>query len=172
MREQEPFFKRWSRLKVEQKEQVKPPSSKIASKSQDVAISPSEEKELEEKPVAELPPVESLTKDSDFTAFLRKGVPEALRQQALHKLWASDPAFAAPDPLDFQNVDYTKLVTGEVVTSSYEVGKGFADRLDELTKDEAATKAPVEPAAAVQTEPKAADDSTAKDGGDVPPSRT
>lgn len=42
--------------------------------------------------LAELPSVESLTADSDFTLFLRKGVPRALRTAALRKLWLSDPA--------------------------------------------------------------------------------
>jgi hypothetical protein len=37
-----------------------------------------------------LPPIESLGPDSDYTVFLRKGVPEALRQAALRKAWMSD----------------------------------------------------------------------------------
>lgn len=41
---------------------------------------------------ASLPPVESLTAESDFTAFLRKEVPEALKRAALRKAWALDPA--------------------------------------------------------------------------------
>lgn len=41
---------------------------------------------------ASLPPLESLTLESDFTAFLRKEVPEALKRAALRKAWALDPA--------------------------------------------------------------------------------
>lgn len=41
---------------------------------------------------ASLPPLESLTTESDFAAFLRKGVPEPLRRAALRKAWALDPA--------------------------------------------------------------------------------
>jgi hypothetical protein len=40
---------------------------------------------------ATLPPLESLGPESDYTVFLRKGVPEALRLAALRKAWTSDP---------------------------------------------------------------------------------
>src|SRR3546814_6644375 len=45
-----------------------------------------------EDPNADLPPIESLDKDSDYTAFLRAGVAPELRKQALGKLWRSDPS--------------------------------------------------------------------------------
>jgi hypothetical protein len=41
---------------------------------------------------ASLPSLDSLTAASDFTAFLRKEVPEALRRAALRKAWSVDPA--------------------------------------------------------------------------------
>ncbi|MBR0679365.1 DUF3306 domain-containing protein [Roseomonas eburnea] len=41
---------------------------------------------------ASLPPIEDLTAESDFTAFLRKEVPEAIKRAALRKAWAIDPA--------------------------------------------------------------------------------
>lgn len=126
----EGFLKRWSRLKSKEREQVRRPPSPPTSRSQEAALTAANEKKIDEKFVSELPPVETLTKDSDFTAFLREGVPEALRQQALRKLWASEPTIAAPDPLDFQNVDFARLVTGDAVATSYEVGKGLADRID------------------------------------------
>jgi hypothetical protein len=39
-----------------------------------------------------LPPIESLTAASDIAAFLREGVPLALRNAALRRIWALDPA--------------------------------------------------------------------------------
>jgi hypothetical protein len=39
-----------------------------------------------------LPKLEELTGTTDITAFLRKGVPEHLRNEALRKSWALDPA--------------------------------------------------------------------------------
>lgn len=42
--------------------------------------------------IASLPPIESLTLESDIAAFLRKEVPEALKRAALRKAWTLDPA--------------------------------------------------------------------------------
>ena len=39
-----------------------------------------------------LPRLEDLTGESDLSAFLREGVPEALRSAALRKVWSLDPA--------------------------------------------------------------------------------
>jgi hypothetical protein len=55
----------------------------------------------------ELPPVESLTFDSDFTAFLQPKVDEALRRQALRTLFR-DPRFNVMDGLDVYIDDYSK----------------------------------------------------------------
>ena len=56
---------------------------------------------------SELPPVDSLTFDSDFTGFLRPGVDPGTRQAALRKL-LRDPRFNAMDGLDVYIDDYTK----------------------------------------------------------------
>ena len=42
--------------------------------------------------LSSLPKLEDLTETTDITAFLRKGVPESLRNAALRKSWALDPA--------------------------------------------------------------------------------
>jgi hypothetical protein len=54
-----------------------------------------------------LPDVESLTFDSDFSAFLRPDVDESLKRNALRKLF-SDPHFNVMDGLDVYIDDYTK----------------------------------------------------------------
>ena len=54
-----------------------------------------------------LPPVESLTIDSDFTAYLQPEVDESVKRQALRKLFA-DPRFNVMDGLDVYIDDYTK----------------------------------------------------------------
>ena len=56
---------------------------------------------------ASLPPVESLSLSSDFTAFLKEEVSEALRRKALHKLF-SDPHFNQMDGLDIYIDDYSR----------------------------------------------------------------
>ncbi len=56
---------------------------------------------------AELPPVDTLTSESDFTAFMRPGVDEVQKRGALKKLF-SDPRFNVMDGLDTYIDDYTK----------------------------------------------------------------
>ena len=57
--------------------------------------------------VSDLPPVESLTIDSDFTAYLQPKVDEALKRRALRQLFR-DPHFNVMDGLDVYIDDYTK----------------------------------------------------------------
>jgi hypothetical protein len=56
---------------------------------------------------AVLPPVDSLTPQSDFTAFMRPEVDESLKRAALKKLFA-DPHFNVMDGLDTYIDDYSK----------------------------------------------------------------
>lgn len=55
----------------------------------------------------QLPAVEGLTLDSDFSAFLKEEVSEVLRRKALHKLF-SDPHFNRMDGLDIYIDDYSR----------------------------------------------------------------
>ena len=57
----------------------------------------------------DLPDIESLDKDSDYTTFLREGVPEVLRNQALRKLWRSDPVLPCLDGLNDYDENFTLL---------------------------------------------------------------
>lgn len=120
----EGFLNRWSRLKREGAgpEEVPP--------EPDLSPEPPEPVRIED-----LPPVASLTRDSDFTVFLRPDVPPGLKRAALRKLWTSDPVLAnLDDPRDYAE-DYTGIGTVEqVVKTLYRVGQGF------LTED-----APAEP---------------------------
>ena len=54
-----------------------------------------------------LPPIESLTIDSDFAVFLQPTVEETLKRKALKKLFA-DPRFNVMDGLDVYIDDYSK----------------------------------------------------------------
>ena len=86
----------------------------------------------EDEVVSDLPPVEGLNFQSDFTAFMRKNVPEALRRAALRKLWGSDPVLANLDGLNDYCEDFN--VTDTPITlaqTSYRVGKGYFDEAEE-----------------------------------------
>ncbi len=56
--------------------------------SPDAASEPAEAAE----PLPELPSLDALTRESDLAPFLRAGVPTALRNAALRRMWSIDPA--------------------------------------------------------------------------------
>jgi hypothetical protein len=65
---------------------------------------------------ADMPPLESLTAESDFTQFLAEGVSDALRRAALRKLFHL-PEFNILDGMNDYDEDYTNFEKlGEVVT--------------------------------------------------------
>ena len=76
------FLSRWSRRKREAKAE---PETKPAE-------APEEEFTKEEFDVSTLPSLESLDAASDYAAFMKQGVPKALRLAALRKAWTTDPA--------------------------------------------------------------------------------
>jgi hypothetical protein len=81
------------------------PASHDAAPAQ--AIAPDAPRALDAASPATLPPVDTLTFDSDFKPFLAKGVDPAVRQAALRKL-LHDPRFNVMDGLDVYIDDYTK----------------------------------------------------------------
>lgn len=90
---EEGFLSRWSRRK-RAVEAGRPAEEPVADEAAPAAPASPDPVSEEEPPfdVTTLPPVESLTIESDFAAFLRKEVPEALKRAALRKAWSLDPA--------------------------------------------------------------------------------
>jgi Protein of unknown function (DUF3306) len=84
----------------------------------------------------DLPDIETMTYDSDFTAFLREGVPEFLKRQALRKLWASNPILANLDGLnDYDPLTMTFLEQLEGAAEPIaEVGRGLRDKIMEAKR--------------------------------------
>lgn len=83
------FLARWSQRKQEAKQPEPKPDAPAAD------ASPPPEPVAEAEPefdLSSLPKLEELTSTTDITGFLRKGVPEHLRNAALRKSWALDPA--------------------------------------------------------------------------------
>ena len=124
------FLRRWSQLKQEDGHGKEQPVAEPAGKSASPELTKgSPEAGAAGATPAELPDIESLDKDSDFTVFLKDGVPERLRGLALRKLWRSHPAFAVIDGLDDYDDDFTLLfpkAVAQTVKSAYEVAKGAA----------------------------------------------
>ena len=83
------FLARWSQRKHEAKQ----PDRDAPTANSDAPSGPVAESEVvQEFDLSSLPKLEDMTATTDITAFLRKGVPEHLRNAALRKSWALDPA--------------------------------------------------------------------------------
>jgi hypothetical protein len=88
------FLARWS----QRKQEAKQPEPKPDAADVDAAATPpdvegdAQPKHEPEFDLSSLPKLDELTGSTDITAFLRKGVPEHLRNEALRKSWALDPA--------------------------------------------------------------------------------
>ena len=102
----EKFLKRWSRLK---RDDGPAPAGPGHDASEGGAGSPPAAPEADSgdtPPPPDLPDIESLDKDSDYTVFLKDGVPEELRKLALRALWRSDPVLANLDGLNDYDEDF------------------------------------------------------------------
>ena len=87
------FLARWSQRKQEAKQpEPKPDAPAAESVESSGSPAPQGEDVAPEFDLSTLPKLEELTGSTDITAFLRKGVPEHLRNAALQKSWALDPA--------------------------------------------------------------------------------
>jgi hypothetical protein len=97
------FLARWSRRKNDARQNETPLPEEPTAAPKDAGVLPERSSDpstradlgpadttAEEAP-PDLPPVEALTAASDFSAFLRPGVPDALRIAALRRLWVIDP---------------------------------------------------------------------------------
>jgi hypothetical protein len=87
------FLARWSQRKQEAK-QPEPAQAESAAETVESPGLPASQGDdvTPEFDLSTLPKLEELTASTDMSAFLRKGVPEHLRNAALQKSWALDPA--------------------------------------------------------------------------------
>ncbi len=94
----------------------------------------------EEKAVKDLPPIDSLNKDSDFTPFFAQNVPDFLKRQAYRVLWRSNPIFNFRDGLDDYDEDLSlaKMVGNMISEGASKPGQARANH--ETTKTAAPEK--------------------------------
>lgn len=88
---EESFLARWSRRKEEARRSERPdPRPPAVAAASERGSNP--EPTLGPDELARLPKLDELTPGSDIRGFLRPGVPEAIRNAALRKMWLLDPA--------------------------------------------------------------------------------
>ena len=86
------FLERWSKRKQAAREAAALPEPEpTAGPVAPIEPGPEPEPEPEIDP-ASLPPIGSIATGADLQAFLQKGVPKALKQAAMRRLWSADPA--------------------------------------------------------------------------------
>lgn len=127
----EGFLGRWSRRKAEARTEEKTATPGPADLDEERAsdVVPGEAEADHQSPGVDLdslPDIESLGPTSDFSVFMRAGVPADLRMKALRKLWRMKPELANLDGL----VDYGEDLTGSFkvvdhLKTAYQVGRGF-----------------------------------------------
>ena len=79
----------------------------------------------------DLPDIESLTADSDFSVFMSEGVPDELKNLALRKLWRSDPVYANLDGLNDYDPEHVSFLVQAAETAKEMLGKALAGQPDE-----------------------------------------
>jgi hypothetical protein len=104
----ENFLSRWSRRKRSEPERREAEDRRVDEElaaERGIAEAPAEAAPA--KVPADLPAIETLTTESDFSRFMRPDVPLATRTAAVKKLF-TDPHFNLMDGLDIYIDDYTK----------------------------------------------------------------
>jgi hypothetical protein len=150
----EGFLRRWARRKTEIREGRAPlpdpfpeplpepvpvpdlPAAAVLAEPAQPAPAPG-------RPLPTMEDVATLDKDSDFSAFVARGVDQAVRRGALKKLFA-DPHFNVMDRLDVYIDDYTKpSPMSEAMLASLEHAKSvFAKMLEDEPAPQEAEASP------------------------------
>ena len=113
----ESALSRWSRRKLEAQEaETQPPAAgDTASVVETPAVAAEDEKQVLTD--ADMPDIDSLDEESDFSPFMSAGVSDELRNLALRKLFRSS-VFNIRDGLDEYDEDYTTFEKlGDIVTA-------------------------------------------------------
>jgi hypothetical protein len=178
MSEPENFIARWSRRKREAAEDAEATKSSAAPEVAAESAHPTEDRREEsdaprarggtsDRPgstpdPAKLPPIETITAESDIRAFLAPGVPPELTRAALRRAWAADPKIR--DFVGLADYDWDFNAPGAMT------GFGSLEMTDELRQRIArmvgsnlaneATGSPAQTSAEVQGKPAPAETST------------
>lgn len=155
MADDESVLARWGRRKAAARQPVdavEPNETEVAAVAPtaipadtDAGATQDPEKATPEE-IAALPDIDSLDESSDFSAFMKEGVPEELKTRALRKLWRLDPAFAHVDGLLDYDEDFTDAaLVVEGLKTAYKVGKGMMSDEEETEEDSVAEGEPDTP---------------------------
>lgn len=128
MSDDDSFLSRWARRKAEVRE-VEAADAAAVQEAPEADL-PAEledrDRPVTEEEIAALPDPDKLEHGADFKPFLRPGVPQALRQRALRRIWRVNPAIGFLDGMNEYDLDYTDAATVvDNLKTAYQVGRGF-----------------------------------------------
>jgi hypothetical protein len=103
----EGFLRRWARRKTEARTSAAPLPEAPAPAAVPAVVAAADAADAPPVPLPTMDDVARLTHDSDFSAFVARGVDAAVRRTALKTLFA-DPHFNTMDGLDVYIGDYTQ----------------------------------------------------------------
>jgi hypothetical protein len=176
----ERFLTRWSRLKrtgaspadaAPASPQAPSTIASSASATPAAAANAATPSAMQSEVVESLPPIESLSIESDFSPFFQPKVPDALRRAAVKKLFA-DPRFNVMDGLDVYIDDYSKPdpIPPEMLKNLLHARDLIDHPSDRLAREQAAAATPAgEDAATGGLVADAAASESANDSSDAAP---
>lgn len=155
---EEGFLRRWARRKTAIQAGIEP-ASEIAVESVAARATVAEAAPALQPAPAQpvvlptMDDVAQLTSESDFSAFVARGVDQAVRRSALKKLFA-DPHFNVMDKLDMYMDDYNVASPmPEGMLASLKHSKSFFDQAAEEARKRAEAQARAEAAAVLEASP-------------------
>jgi hypothetical protein len=165
------ILSRWSRRKLAAREQAASQPVPDRPPEEDAETIAARNAELQaNRDAAEAIDLDRLDEKTDFSVFMKEGVPELLRRQAMAVLWRSNPVFANVDGLVDYGEDYGRPeLIMKTFKSAWQAGRGYLkDKVEEAGQvDDLAAADANPPAAAVDSDPG---DQQAGDDGAMAPS--
>ncbi|MEP3277966.1 MAG: DUF3306 domain-containing protein [Stappiaceae bacterium] len=142
----EGVLSRWSRRKLavaQEQDAVVDQDESVSSESDPGSDAAQDEHQAvltANREAAEAVDLEALTADSDFTVFMKEGVPDFLKKQALAVLWRSNPILANVDGLvDYDDDFGSPDLIMKTFKSAWQAGRGYLKEENdpsESTEDE------------------------------------
>ena len=134
------FLSRWSKKKSASKDNDNGNLSKPDNHSDEQSNKLNEENEEEKLSIDELANKyevanpETLVSSADLKEFMKKKLPDRLRQLALRRLWKAVPIYGEVSELVEYGEDFTDAATVvDGLQTAYVVGKGYVDKVIEKT---------------------------------------
>jgi hypothetical protein len=178
-------LRRWSQRKFEAAREKNSPAASANSVAPPATVAAPAPVDVAPQPAAApasattLPPVESLTIDSDFTPFFQPKAGEALKRQALKQLFR-DPRFNVMDGLDVYVGDYSlpdpispdivkQMVQGRYIFDPPATRINAQGHVEDVPPEEAVPGVTADPVADASDEPVLASTQEAETASAPPP---